>query len=80
MLLQKKAITNLHSILKSKDITLTPKFHVDKAMVFRIVLYGCENWTIRRLSAKELMLWNWVMEKTLESPFDSKEIKPVNPK
>ena len=47
LLLQRKAITNLHSILKSKDITLPPKFHIVKAMVFPIVLYGCESWTIK---------------------------------
>ena len=50
-----------------------------KAMVFPVVMYGCENWTIK-LSAKELMLWSVVLEKTLESPLDYMEIQPVNPK
>ena len=51
-------MTNLASILKSKDITLPTKFRLVKAMVFPIVMYGCESWTIKKLSAKELMLLN----------------------
>ena len=54
----KKAITNLDSIIKSRDITLPTKVHPVKAMVFIVVMYGCESWTIRKLSAKELMLLN----------------------
>ena len=50
-----------------------------KAMVFLVVMYGCESWTIK-LSAEELILLNVVLEKTLESPKDCKEIQPVNPK
>ena len=49
-------MTNLHSILKSRDITLPTKVHLVKAIVFPIVMYGCESWTIRKLSAEELML------------------------
>ena len=52
LLLGKKAMTNLDSILKSRDITLPTKFHLVKAMIFPVVMYGCESWTIRRLSAK----------------------------
>ena len=51
-------MTNLGSILKSRDITLPTKVHLVKAMVFPIVMYGCENWTIKRLSAEELVLLN----------------------
>ena len=80
LLLEKKAMTNLDSILKSKDITLLSKVQLVKAMVFPVVMYVCESWTIKKLSAKELMLWTVVLEKTLESPLDCKEIKPVNPK
>ena len=58
----KKAITNLDSVLKSRDITLLTKIHLVKAMVFPVVMYGCESWTIKRLSAKELMLLNCVGE------------------
>ena len=55
-LLGRKAITNLYSILKSKDITLSTKVCLVKAMVFPVVMYGCESWTVK--SAKELMLLN----------------------
>ena len=51
-------MTNLDSILKSRDITLPRKVCLVKAMVFLVVMYGCESWTIRKLSAKELMLLN----------------------
>ena len=52
-------MTNLDSVLKSRDITLPTKVHLVKAMVFPVVMYGCESWTIlRKLSAKELMLSN----------------------
>ena len=51
-------MTNLDSILKSRDITLPIKVHLVKAMVFPIVIYGCKSWTIRKLSTKELMLLN----------------------
>ena len=51
-------MANLDSILKSRDITLPIKVHLVKAMVFPVVMYGCESWTIRQLSAEELMLLN----------------------
>ena len=56
LLLGRKVMTNLDSIFKSRDITLPTKVHLVKAMVFSIVMYGCESWTIKKLSAKELML------------------------
>ena len=55
-LLGRKAMTNLDSILKNRDITLLTKVHIVRAMVFPVIVYGCESWTIRRLKAKELML------------------------
>ena len=59
LLLGRKAMTNLDSILKSRDTNLPTKVHLVKAMVFPVVVYGCDTWTIkRRLSAKELMLLN----------------------
>ena len=79
LLFGRKVMTNLDSILKSRDISLSTKACLVKAMVFPVVMYGCESWTIK-LSAKELMLWIVVLEKTLESPLDSKEIQPVHPK
>ena len=80
LLLGRKVMNNLDSILKSRGITLPTKVHIVRAMVFPVVMYGCESWTIKKLSAKELMLWTMVLEKTLESPLDSKEIQPVHPK
>ena len=58
LLLGRRAMTNLDSILKTRDITLPTKVHLVKAMVFLVVMYGCESWTIKKLSAKELMLLN----------------------
>ena len=58
LLLGRKVITNLDSIFKSRDITLPTKFCLFKAMVFPVVMYGCESWTIKKLSTKELMLLN----------------------
>ena len=51
-------MTNLHSILKSRDITLPTKVHLVKAMVFPVVMYDCESWAIKKLRAEELMLLN----------------------
>ena len=58
LLLGRKVITNLDRILKSRDITLSTKVCLVKAMVFPVVMYGCESWTIKKLSTKELMLLN----------------------
>ena len=74
-------MTNLDSILKSKDISLPTKVCLVKDKVFPVVMYGCESWTIKkakqqRTDAFELV----VLEKTLESPLDCKEIQPVHPK
>ena len=80
LLLGRKAMTKLDSILKSRDITLPTKVHVVKAIAFPVVMYGCESWTIKRAEYQGIdafQLWCW---KTLESPLDSKEIKSVSPK
>ena len=58
LLLERKAMTNLDGTLKSRDITLLTKFHLVKGMVFPVVMYGCDSWTINKLSAEELMLLN----------------------
>ena len=81
VLLGRKTMTDLDSVLKSRDITFLTKVHIVKAMVFPVVTYRCESWTIRkaenqRIDAFKLCYW----KKTLESPLDSKEIKSVNPK
>ena len=80
LLLGRKSVINLDSILKSRDITLPTKVLLVKAMVFPVVMYGCESWTIKRADFQRidvLELWCW---RRLESPLDCKEIKPVNPK
>ena len=58
LLLGRKVMTNLDSILKSRDIILPTKVRVVKVMVFPVVMYGCESWTVRKLSTEELMLLN----------------------
>ena len=73
-------MTNVDSILKSRDITLPTKVHLVKTMVFPVVMYGCESWTIKKAESQRIdafELWWW---KTLESSLDYKEIKPVHPK
>ena len=73
-------MTNLDSILKSRDITLPKKVCLVKAMVFLVVMYGCESWTIKKAECQRteaFELWCWW---TLESPLDSKEIQLVHPK
>ena len=79
LLLGREARTSLDSILKSRDNTLPTKVHILKAMVFPVVMYGCESWTIKKAECRK----NWclqtvVLEKTLESPLESKKIKPVH--
>ena len=71
---------NLDSILKSRDITLPTKVHLVKAMVFPVVMYGCESWTIKKAEHRRIdvfELWYW---RTLESPLDCKEIQPIHVK
>ena len=80
LLLGRKAMTNLDSILKSRDITLQTKVHLVKAMVFPVVIYGCESWTIKKAECRRIDAFTVVLEKTLESPLDCKEIQPVHPK
>ena len=79
LLLGRKAMNNLDSILKSRDITLPTKVHLVKAMVFPVVMYGCESWTIKKAERQRIdafELWWW---RGLLSPLDCKEIQPVHP-
>ena len=81
LLLGRKAMTNLDSILKSRDITLPAKVCLVKAMVFPLVMLSV--WELDQKGSwvpKNWLRWTVVLEKTLESPLDNKEIKPVNPK
>ena len=73
-------MTNLNSVLKSRDITLPMKVHIVKAMVFPVVMYRWESWTIKKAEHQKMdafKLWCW---RTLESPLDTKDFKLVNPK
>ena len=80
LLLGKKAVTNLDSILKNRDISLPTKICLIKGMVFPVVMYECESWTIKKSEHWRIDAFELFLEKTLESSLDSKEIKPVNPK
>ena len=73
-------MTSLDSILKSKDITLSTKVRLVKAVVFPVVMYGCESWTIKKAECRRIDAFKLVLEKTLESPLDCKEIQPVHSK
>ena len=76
-------MTNLDSIVKIIDITFPTKIRLVKAMVFPVVMYGWESWTIKKAECQMFFakcFQTAVLEKTLESPLDSKEIKPANPK
>ena len=72
-------MTNLDSIFKSRDITLLTKVRLVKALVFPVVMYGCENWTVKKAEHQRIDAFDTVvLEKTLESPLDCKEIQPVH--
>ena len=73
-------MTNLDSLLRNRDIPLPTKVHLVKAMVFPVVIYGCESWTVKKAESQKIdafELWCW---RILLSPLDNKEIKSVNPK
>ena len=72
---------NLEGILKSRDITLPTKVCLVKAMVFLVVMYGCESWTVKKAECQRIDASpTVVLEKSLESPLDCKEIQPVHSK
>ena len=80
LLLGRNVMTNLDSILKSRDIILPTKVRLVKAMVFPLVMYGCESWTVKKAEHRRIdvfELWCW---RRLESPLDCKETQPVHPK
>ena len=81
LFLGRKSVTNLDSILKSRDCTLPTKVHLVKALALPVVMYGCESWNIKKnWEPKKWCFWTVVLENTLESPSDCKEIQPVHPK
>ena len=77
--LEEKFMTNLDGALKSRDIALPTKVRLVKAMVFPVIMYGCESWTVKKAESPRIdfELWCW---RRLESPLDCKEIQPVHPK
>ena len=80
LLLGRKVMTNLDSILKNRDVTLPTKVRLVRAMGFPVVTYGCQSWTVKKAERRRIdafELWCW---RRLESPLDCKEIKPVHPK
>ena len=84
LLLERKTMTNLESILKSGDITLPTKVHLVKALVFPVVMYGCESWIIKKLSVKELMLLNCGVGEDLRVPWTARRsnqsiLKEISP-
>ena len=78
LLLGRKAMTNLDSVLKSRDVTLPTKVRLVKAMFFPVVMYGYEMNHKESWALKNRCFWTVVLEKTVESPLDCREIKPVN--
>ena len=80
LLLGKKVMTNLDSIFKSRDITLPTKVHLVKAIVFSVVMYGCESWTVKKAEHRKADAFDLWCLRRLENLLDCKEIKPVNPK
>ena len=79
LFLGRKAMRNLDSVLKSRDITLPTKVCIVKAMVFPVIMYGCESWTVKKTERQRIdafKLWWW--RSFLKSPLDTKEIKPAN--
>ena len=81
LFLGRKVMTDLDSIFKSRDITLPTKACLVKAMVFPVLMYGCESWTIKKVEHQRIdafELWYW--KRLFESPLDSKEIQPIHPK
>ena len=80
LLFGRKVMTNLDSILKSRDITFLTEVHLVKAMVLPIVMYGCESWTVKKAERQRIDSFELWCEKMLESPLDCKEIQSVHSK
>ena len=79
LLLGRKAMTNLDTILKTRDITLPTKVNLVKAMVLAVIMYGCESWTTKKAECQRIDAFEVVLNKILESPLNCKEIQPIHP-
>ena len=71
-------MTNLESVLKGRDITLPTKVHLVKAVIFPVVMYGCQSWNINKAECQRIDAFEVVLEKALEIPLDCQEIQPVH--
>ena len=80
LLLGRKVMTNLDSIFKSRDITLPTKVRLVETMVFPVVMYGCESWTVKKAERQRIDAFELWCRRTHESPLDCKESQSVNPK
>ena len=81
LILGRKAMTNLDSILKNRDIALPTKVYIVEAMVFPVVMYRCDSWAIEKADRQRIGVFElWCWKKSLESPLDCQGIKPINPK
>ena len=81
MFLGRKAVTNLDNVLKRRDISLLTKVHLVKAMVFPVVMFECENWTIKKAEHRRVdafKMWSW--RRLLRVSWTARRSKPVNPK
>ena len=80
LLLGRKVMTNLDSIFKSRDITLSTEVRLVKAMVFPVFMYGCESWTVKKAEHRRINAFDlWCWRRLFESPLDCKEVQPVYP-
>ena len=79
LLLERKVMTNLDSILKSRNITLLTKVYLVEAMVFPVVMYGCESWTVKKAEPQRIVAFElWCCRRLFESPLDCTEIQPFH--
>ena len=84
LLLGRKVMTNLDSIFKSRDITLPTKVHLVKAIVFPVVMYGCESWTVKKAECQRIDAFNWCWRRLLRVPWTARRsnqsnLKEMNP-
>ena len=80
-ILGRKVMTNLDTILKSRDINLSTKVHLVKAMVYPVVMYGCESWTVKKAECRSIDVFElWCWRRLLRVPWTARRSKPVYPK
>ena len=81
LLLERKVMTNLNNILRSRDITFPTKAHLVKALVFQVIMCGCEGWIVKKAELQKINAFElWCWRRLLRCPLDCKDIQPVHPK